>query len=89
MWPNYCPLIDSGHGDGSYLMVYKIIIFMTLWADPALSFFGSNIQNLVTPLTQSDAELIEVSGKNRLVEILWLNSKPAVNRQPSFRREDS
>ena len=43
---------------------------MTLWADPGLYFFKSNIQNLVTPLAPADAELIEVSGKNKLVEIL-------------------
>ena len=46
---------------------------MTLWAEPGLYFFKSNIQNLATPLAPSDAELNEVSGKNRLLEILWLN----------------
>ena len=46
---------------------------MTLCADQGLYLFKSNIQNLATPLAPSDAELNEVSGKNRLVEILWLN----------------
>ena len=52
---------------------------MTLWAEPALYFFKSNIQNLVTPLAPSDAELNEVSGKNRLVKILWLNFMEILN----------
>ena len=75
---------------------------MTFFVIFAVYFFKLNIVPGHKPLTSAGPLSSKVLGKNYFIENEWsnmieksnlrpkfLNSKPAVNRQPGFRRKDS